>query len=167
MSELDGRKVMKWDGEARTHERAVQYLKSYHPNVIFRTDFAAGIKLPPWIAKRQKILQWRRGFPDITLYQPARPEGYETFCHGLVLEIKAAGVKLKTRDGRWAEDHFREQYEMLVLLKSRGYAAAFARGYEEICAVFEWYLTGTESLDFGDDLIPINRNAETIEGDIF
>lgn len=163
----DGRKVMLENGEARTHERAVQLLRRDYPYVIFRTDFAAGIKLPPWLARRQKLLQWGKGYPDLTILQPAKPAGYSSFCHGLFIEIKAAGVKLKLRDGRWAEPHFEAQFKVLQMLHDRGYAVAFAVGDEQIKAVLEWYLSGTSDLDFDEGFIPIIRRHEVIESELF
>lgn len=141
----------KWNGEEKTHERVVQFLRREHPGVIFRTDFAAGILLPPWLAKRQKMLQYRRGFPDLFIYQPTliNNDPY----NGLALELKGEGVKLKKLDGGWYTEHLREQYAMLRELHDQGYFCAFAVGYEQACAVINYYLNGTEDIEW-DQFIP-------------
>ena len=158
---MDGRKIQKWDGEAKTHERVAQWLKRNHPNVIFRTDFAAGIKLPPWIAKRQRILQHGRGFPDIFVFYPTRHPKTCEMRYGLALELKAKGVPLKWGNGNWAEDHYREQYEVLKTLSERGYACSFAVGYDEAIAVLKWYLEGTEEIQFTDFIPKITLGEVT------
>ncbi len=160
---MSGHRIRKFDGEEVTHERVVKFMRREHPGTIFRTDFAAGIKLPPWLAARQKRVQYRRGFPDIFIFKPVTrmtPLGDITF-HGLALELKAAGVKLKLRDGSWASDHIGEQFKMLTELSGEGYACSFAVGYEEACRVIDWYLSGEGDLEF-DDFIPVRLDSEVL-----
>lgn len=145
---MTGHRMRKWDSEEVAHEQVVQLIRLQWPGLIHRTDFAAGIKLPPWLAARQKRVQIRRGFPDIFVFEPSVING--EIKHGLALELKKAGTKLKLNDGRWASDHIREQYEMLRALDGKGYAAAFARGFDEAEAVLRWYLDGSEDIDFVD-----------------
>lgn len=152
---MTGHRPRKYDSEEVTHERVVQFLRREYPGIIHRTDFAAGIKLPEWLAKRQKRVQIRRGFPDIFIFEPVfKADEYRNeMFHGLALELKKHDVKLKLNDGRWASDHVKEQYAMLKILDYKGYAAAFARGYDEAVAVIKWYLDRSEDIEF-DDFIP-------------
>lgn len=130
------------DSEAKVHEQIVDYLKLAHPRVVFRTDFGAGIKLPMWLAKRQKRLQYARGFPDLFIYQP-RVSHSRVSYYGLAIEIKKGGTRLKrVRDGEWASEHYQEQYDMLHELSAKGYACAFAVGFDQAVDIIELYLSG-------------------------
>lgn len=146
---MTGHRIRKFDSEEEVHERIVRFMKREHPGVLFRTDFAAGILLPPWLAARQKRVQCCRGFPDITVFKHSHPWHF----NGLALEVKAKHVKLKLNDGRWASDHLREQFAVLKRMEAEGWACSFARGYDEACAVVNWYLEGSEDIEF-DDFIP-------------
>jgi hypothetical protein len=149
---MTGHRIRKFDSEEEVHERLVRFMKREHPGVLFRTDFAAGILLPPWLAARQKRVQSCRGFPDIFVYEPSKAGGYfsDFEFNGLALELKAKHVKLKLNDGRWASDHIKEQFNVLSRLHNKGYACSFARGYDEACAVINWYLKGSEDIEFSD-----------------
>jgi hypothetical protein len=64
--------------------------------------------------------------------------GYE--YSGLYLEIKKEGTRLKKKDGTWANEHIAEQVEMLNKLRARGYAAAFAVGFDGAQTIIDDYL---------------------------
>ena len=148
---MSGHRIAKYNGEAMTHERVIKLLRRDYPRTIFRTDFASGMLMEdPRVAAKHKRLQYRRGWTDIFVYKPVEREtvlGPVRYA-GLALELKAGDVKLTKRDGTWASDHIREQYEMMVELEAAGYACAFARGYEEAAAVLQWYLVGDIHIDF-------------------
>lgn len=146
---MSGHRIFKYNSEQVVHEEVILFMRREYPGIIWRTDFAAGIKLPAWLAARQKRLQCGRGFPDIMIFEPVRREGMEMY-HGLALELKAKDIKIKLNDGRWASDVIKNQYRMLKRLNDRGYATAFARGLDEACAVIRWYLDGTEDIEFND-----------------
>ena len=156
---MTGHRMRKWDSEEVAHEQVVQFIKFQFPRIIHRTDFAAGIKLPPWLAARQKRVQIRRGFPDIFIFEPIYAE--DRWWHGLAVELKKKGTKLKLNDGRWASDHIKEQYEMLRALDAKGYACAFARGFDEAEAVIRWYLERKEPIDFVDFIPTISLGEVT------
>lgn len=144
--------MQKWDSEQQIHVRFASHIRREYPGIIFRTDFAAGIKLPIWLAKRQKAMQYKRGFPDIFIYQPAIINGVE--YHGMAIELKKKDERLKKLDGTWASDHIAEQFGMLTELKAQGYFVTFAVGYDEATAVLEHYLTGVDNVDWLPDFIP-------------
>jgi hypothetical protein len=154
-------RIPKNGNEQQVHEDVVGFLRTSYPLVLFRTDFAAGIKLPPWLARRQKMLQCRKGFPDLFIYEPVmRPEG--DMYHGLALELKAEGVELKRQNGHWQSDHVRTQYYMLKDLSELGYAASFAVGLEQAKAVIKWYLDSAEDIEF-DDFVPKVTLGDVVE----
>lgn len=140
------RRYAKPDSEAMVHERIVRHMKREYPGVVFKTDFAAGIKLPIWLAARQRKVQYRRGYPDLSISKACR--GY----HGLFLEVKKPGTRIKkVSDGMWASDHIREQAEMMAELERAGYKCAFAVGYDQAVDILAWYLKEDDiALEFDD-----------------
>lgn len=109
------------------HRQVVDYLRLQYPGVIFRTDYSAGIKLTPGMARKHHSLQEGRGYPDLFIALPNN-KGY----HGLFLELKRPGARVRKRDGSIvANEHIQEQDIYLKRLKSVGYKAAFAVGFDE------------------------------------
>ena len=135
------RRPIRFDSEAVVHEQICTYLKVRYPGVIFRSDFAAGLKLPPAVAVRHAKHQSSRAFPDLTIYENSH------VLYGdyplLAIEIKKAGVKIYRQDGELVADpHIREQAAMLERLRERGYKAEFGIGFEACRDLIDAYLTG-------------------------
>lgn len=119
--------------EAQLHQAVANYLKVHYPQVIFHTDFAAGMKMPIWLAARNKKLQSGRGFPDIFIAYPNKS------FHGCFIELKDANIYLK--DGSLSkEKHLQEQNDMLAILRDYGYRAEFAVGFAEATKMIDQYL---------------------------
>lgn len=111
-----------------------QYLKLQYPHVIFHSDFGSGTRLSYGQARRQKMQSWGRGMPDLAIYQPMSD------MHGLFLELKREGVRLKRKDGEWATTHVAEQADVLDRLRDLGYAAEFAVGFDQAKMMIDTYL---------------------------
>lgn len=126
-------KPKKFKSEENAHLNIVLFLKREFPGTLFFTDFAAGLFLPPWLAVKRKQLNSGRGFPDITIMSPQ--QGY----HGLCLEVKKEGVRLKKANGQWADDRLARQNKVLEQLDALGYAAYFVTGQHQAEAVINWY----------------------------
>ena len=123
------------------HQQVCDYLKLRYPQVIFRTDFASGLKLPPQVAIRHARHQSSRAFPDIVIYEPSH------VLYGdyplLAIELKAEGVELYKKDGTLRKnEHFQEQAAMLQKLRDKGYKAEFSIGFEPTRKLIDEYLTG-------------------------
>lgn len=118
-----------------------QYLQVKYPDVIYRFDLAADLKLTMGQARKHKVLHPHRGYPDLFIAQPAYFAGGITY-HGLFIEIKKDGTRLKKKNGEWASDHIAEQAKMLKLLTIRGYKAEFAVGIDEALEIIDEYLGG-------------------------
>lgn len=113
------------------------YLRYQYPQVIYRFDLAADLKLTMGQASKHKRLQRYRGYPDLFIAEPVK--GYS----GLYLEIKVENTRIFKRDGKLvADEHIREQYDMLEQLRKRGYAAEFACGYDEAIRLINGYMKG-------------------------
>lgn len=118
------------------------YLTAYYPNTIYRFDLAADMKLTPGQARRHKLLHPRRGYPDLFIAKPktVRKMSGESRYHGLFLEIKKAGTRMKKKDGSWASLHLEEQAWMLEKLREAGYRAEFAVGLDEAYRIIDEYM---------------------------
>lgn len=62
--------------------------------------------------------------------------------HGLYLELKKEGTRLRKKNGEWANDHIAEQADTLDKLRQRGYCAEFAVGFEKAKKIIDEYLGG-------------------------
>ena len=77
--------------------KVIKYLKEKHPNVLFRVSID-GLRLPIGILmKMKKSGGLQRSLPDIEIFYPNN--GY----HGLFIEMKKTGRKLKKKNGDWMD----------------------------------------------------------------
>lgn len=124
--------------ESDLQVQVADYLRLRYPKVLFHSDFGSGIKLTQGQALKQKRQNGgRRGWPDMFIAEPMNG------LHGLFIELKKAGTRLKKKDGTWASSHLEEQNEVLNALQKKGYAAYFAVGFEEAKDIIDDYLGGT------------------------
>lgn len=113
------------------------YLRYNYKSIIWRFDLAADLKLTIGQARKHKRLQQHRGYPDLFI---AEPRGE---YHGAYIELKKAGTRIYKKDGTLvADQHIREQAEMLQRLRQRGYKAEFACGFDEAKKIIDEYLGG-------------------------
>lgn len=121
--------------EEKLHLKVCDYLRKNYPNVLFRTDFSSGMKMTPGQAAKHKKFQKSRAWPDLFIAES------NILTSGLFLELKAEGVKLYKKNGEMvANKHYQEQAEMLEKLRSNGYIAEFAVGYDEAIKIITNYL---------------------------
>ena len=130
--------------EAELQEQVADYLRLQYPEAIFRSDFGSGTKLTWAQAKRQKRQNGgRRAWPDMLIAEPRLvvTDDMPDYMHGLFIELKRPGVKLYKKNGELvADQHIREQAEMLQRLRQRGYKAEFACGFDEAKKLIDEYL---------------------------
>lgn len=112
------------------------YIRLKYPQVLFHSDFGSGVKLTKMQAIRQKRQNGgRRAWPDMFIAEPKNGK------HGLFIELKKEGVKIFTKKGTLvANEHIREQYDVLQELDKAGYIAVFACGIDEARAIIDEYL---------------------------
>ena len=142
------RRIKKFDSEENLQIMVADYLRLQYPDILFHSDFGSGIKLTIGQAAKQKRLNGgRRAWPDMFIAEPRvnfiPPEGImgcNTWTHGLFLELKKSGTRLKKKDGNWASEHIAEQAEALKQLRKQGYKAEFAVGFEEAKKIIDEYL---------------------------
>ena len=113
------------------------YLRYNYKDIIWRFDLAADLKLTIGQARKHKRLQQHRGYPDLFI---AEPRGE---YHGVYIELKKAGTRIYKKDGTLvADEHIREQFDVLERLRKRGYMAEFACGFDEAKEIIDRYLGG-------------------------
>lgn len=123
--------------ERKLYPLIAQYLQLHYPDVVYRFDLAADLKLTYSQAKRHKTIHPLRGYPDLFIAKPVYPYG------GLFLELKKDGASVLKKDGTLKkDDHLQEQFNMLKRLIEAGYKANFAIGYEDTIKQIENYLHG-------------------------
>lgn len=130
--------------EHQLYEKIARYLQENYPDVIYRFDIAADLKLTKGQAAKHKRLHPKRGYPDLFIANHYYDlENYVDY-HGLYLELKADGNSPFKKDGTLKKDeHLEEQNEMLQELERRGYVARFATGFDEAKKLIDDYLGGT------------------------
>ncbi len=136
--------------ESDLQTQVADYLRLQYPDVLFHSDFGGGTKLTPGQAKKQKRQNGgRRAWPDMFIAEPFIDEGLfeDALCrgrleHGLFLELKKDGTRLKKKNGEWATPHIAEQADVLQKLRERGYCAEFAVGFDEAKKIIDEYLGG-------------------------
>lgn len=154
---------MRIDREHQLYEKIARYMQQEHPNVVYRFDIAADLKLTPGQASKFKRLHPNRGYPDLFIASmvfkmPTDEEitgaldkygfnmGFTNMMAdhlkcGLFLELKAEGNSPFKKDGTLKKDqHLEEQQAMLEKLRKYGYEAKFATGFEEAKQIIDDYL---------------------------
>ncbi len=121
-----------------------KHVKKEYPSVIFTCDFASGMKLPIFIAGKHKLMRSSRAMPDFSADEP------NSLYHGFRLELKIDSVytkkgelkkQLKTIKKTGEKyDHLKEQWEMILKLRERGYYADFGQGLEDCKKKFDDYM---------------------------
>ena len=124
--------------ELELQAQVADYIRLQYPSVIFHSDFGSGIKLTMGQAIKQKRLNGgRRAWPDMLL---AEPRGD---YHALFIELKREDIRIFKKDGKLvADEHIREQFDMLHDLRARGYAAEFGIGFEGTKKLIDDYMKG-------------------------
>ena len=115
------------------HSQVCQFLKLQYPDIIFTSDLS-GVRLPVGLAVKVSRLKSDRGIPDLLIFEPRN--GY----HGLFIEMKRTGEKLLKKDGSFKSDHLKEQCDLHIRLRSKGYYCEFAAGFDEAKKIIENYM---------------------------
>lgn len=127
-------KELRKQTEEQLHLQVVNYLKYQYPKVIFRTDFASGIKMTIGQAKKHKSLQYSRAYPDLFIAET------NSKYSGLFLELKREGLKIHKKNGEYLNSHLKEQACMIDRLRAVGYYADFVIGFDEAKHTIDYYL---------------------------
>ena len=111
--------------EYEIQKRLTEYIDTEHPNVLWCAS-VGGARTSINEAKRMKATGYKRGFPDVFVYEPRGP------FHGLAIELK------KDSGGRVSPS----QIEWRQALELRGYHATIGKGFDMAVDILEKYLAG-------------------------
>jgi len=122
--------------ELSVHNQVCKYLKAQYPNVMFLSDFAAGIKMSIGMASRQSMQKSNHAFPDIMVFEPNGK------YKGLFIEVKKDdSIFYKgTREIKPVQ-HILDQFECMYQLNRKGYLADFGCGFDECKKLIDNYFT--------------------------
>ena len=125
--------------EKELHLAVCDYIKLQYPKVIFTSDLS-GLKLTIGMAVQVKKMRSGNGIPDILIFKP-KIDRYHQKMHGLFIELKRDGEKLRKRDGSFKSEHIKEQFEMIDALSNLGYYADFAIGFDKAKDIIDDYMS--------------------------
>ncbi len=120
--------------EALLQIQVCQYLKMQYPDVLFHSDFSAGMSLTIGMAIRRKKINSCNALPDLYIFKK------KGSLSGLTLELKAEGEKLYNKKGEFRTDHIKEQAEVLIKLRAENWITCFAIGFENARKTIDTYL---------------------------
>lgn len=101
--------------EYESQKRLTEYIDTNHPDVLWSAS-AGGARTSISEAKRIKATGYKRGFPDVFIYEPRGP------YHGLSIEMKKdKGGVVSKHQKQWKEDLIRRSYKATI---ARGFDAA-------------------------------------------
>ena len=134
--------------KVKNHEQSIQrrvcsYLKIQYPRILFRSDYASGLKLTMAQAVMHKSMQAGRSWPDLFIYAPRKVGGKQ--YAGMALELKREGTTIICKIGKnkgklVADPHIQEQYYLLKELERLGYWADFGIGFEDSISKIDYYM---------------------------
>jgi hypothetical protein len=125
---------MRASKEYQLYKNVAAYLRLQYPRVMYHFDLT-GVNLSKAQAGMTKAIQHCSGYPDLFIAEPRKGS------HGLYLELKAEGTRLFKRNCDLASDHLKQQASVLSDLRSKGYDAWFAVGFEEAKELIDKYLS--------------------------
>lgn len=117
--------------ERSVHNAVCKYLKLQYPEVMFLSDFGAGLHMTQGNAQLQNKQKSDHSFPDLMIFEPRG--GY---C-GLFIEIKRDDKLIKS-------EHTKRQGECHTELIKRGYLANFGLGFDNCIKLINDYLSLTK-----------------------
>lgn len=124
---------MRESKEYNLYKAVATYLRLQYPKVIYRFDMA-GVNLSKAAAGRNKAIQHSSGYPDLFIAEP------KNRFHGLYIELKAEGTRLRKANGLPASEHIAEQMNRLSELQDRGYDCYLSAGFDNTKMIIDQYL---------------------------
>lgn len=153
---------MRKQTEAQLQVQVADYIRLKYPNVLFHSDYGSGVKLTMSQAVMQKRQNGgRRSWPDLFIakahyaddeveearknHEKCKPDVImaciKAYKHGCFIELKRDGTRIFKKDGTLvADEHIREQFDLLESLRREGYIAEFACGFDEAKKIIDDYL---------------------------
>jgi hypothetical protein len=136
--------------EADIQMALCKYVRLKYPKSIFNVDLS-GVNLSKTASGMAKMMRSSKNFPDFVLYEMRHFYPKDTLIPkiygALFIELKAEGTKLgsyvyENSIPEWhhANDHIKEQAEMIDALTLRGYKAMFCVGLDSAMKSVDDYM---------------------------
>ena len=110
--------------EFEIQKKFTDYIDTNHPDILWCAS-AGGARTSISEAKRIKASGYKRGFPDVFIYEPRGDH------HGLSIEMKREkGGVVSKHQKQWKED-----------LSERGFQSTIAKGFDHAVQILEDYLS--------------------------
>ena len=121
---------MRKQTEHELQKSIIKYMKLQHPS-IFINGSLGGIYIKHHSQRlKGKMAGYRKGFPDLFIYEPRIVDG--KIKHGLAVELKVKG--------NYPTD---TQRRTLNELSERGFEAHVCTGFDQAIETIEWYINCT------------------------
>ncbi len=121
---------MRKQSEHELQKAIIKYMKLQYPS-IFINGSLGGIYIKHHSQRRKgKEGGFRKGFPDLFIYEPRIVQG--KIRHGLAVELKVKGNYPTEAQKKTIDE-----------LCQRGYEALVCTGFEQAIEVIEWYINST------------------------
>ena len=121
---------MRKQTEHELQKSIIKYMKLQHPS-IFINGSLGGIYIKHHSQRlKGKMAGYRKGFPDLFIYEPRIIHG--KIRHGLAVELKVKG-------------NYTTESQKVVLnkLDSSGYVSMVCTGFDQAIETIEWYINCT------------------------
>lgn len=116
------------------YKQIAEYMNLQYPDVYYHFDLS-GVNNPSMYSRSLYHLLNGNGWPDMFI-----ASGH-SHSHGLFLELKIDGSSPFKKNGELkSSEHLENQQRALERLKSAGYSAYFATGFDEAKRLIDLYL---------------------------
>lgn len=125
--------------EEKLHFTVCDYLKYAYPKAWFISE-ASGVRVSMGLASKLKRMRSAGTHLDLYILEPIGQ------YKGLFIELKA--VNIYKKDGTLLKnEHVEDQAKTIEVLKTKGYAATFALGFDNSKKIIDSYMNGTYKQD--------------------
>jgi len=100
-------------------------------NILYCGSMGGNYQPHQSVRIRQKLSGYKRGFPDLFIFEPALKKDENSYWHGLAIELKVGYNKATKEQLQWQID-----------LQKRGYVAKICNGLDETLLIISKYIKG-------------------------
>lgn len=134
------------NSETSLQTKICKWLRETYPGILFLSDFAAGLKLTPYLANIRSMQSCDDKMVDLFIFGQSVP---------LFLELKTDAADVFLKDGvTLCSEHLQRQYETIKKFRNLGYYAGFGIGEWDIKDIIKDYMNGVYPL-----FVPIKDNS--------
>jgi len=117
--------------ETQLQRNICKWIQYQFQDVIYLSDFYTFM---PQKLRFSLSSMRKKSLPDLFIANPNKEHS------GLFIELKKDGEKLYKKDGSYASEHIREQFEMRDRLWALGYCSEICVGFDKATQIISEYL---------------------------